>query len=548
MSKLFKRCSSAILSLLLVLSSILLMTTAYAAEGDLDLSTATTQELVDDMNGSILPTNNQGDSLNEVTGVEIVATELIYDAFPSESEIVALSNNVFFTTRGFYAKMDGFGCTYYASTSYQANSLHIGTKYVAPVNQPVGEIFLPYYGIRTGAAYAVSNSAALAAIYNINFGSVLKFPAGHFYFDSAIVLTGSQLKLMGVAPVGYTIDTNTSGLTWLHFPNLTDGQSAITTGATTISNIIFYGNPDTYNCVIDRTKTVTDPTHIVTETNTIKTYGINATSFTDIQNCSFRYFYYGIYCATGNTTINNIFGRNCHTVASIGNDTKVNGIFGFNAMVVLEIRGSISSAITIRGDSIGKHLVHIISGAGIYLSDLDADYCLGSILHLGNGNWETIENLLVDGMHGRHGTYKAYDKTLSTGPTVDDVLTSEDVENYPIISVNKQCAVMSAKFSILGYGNSNPMDAASNYLTPSILFVADTSTTVQGVDITIVGSKLATTDTTPFDKTWLSKRVKSFSSNTRNLEMSISTAFDKIFLKRSGAITVYSKVTVETIP
>lgn len=470
-----------------------------------------------------------------------------FDKFPSSEMIIALPNNTFFTTRGFYSKDDGFGCTYYATTNWQPSALRFGEKYVIPTSQPKGEVFLPYYGIRTGADYAVSNSNVLSSISGIAFASLLKLPAGHFYFDRPISLSEKQLKLQGVAHVGYTVDLNTNGLTWMHFPNLSNGQSAISCHMSTISNIIFYGNPKMYDCRIDRTKTVTDPDHIIKETNTGVTYGIKTTQYCDIQDCGFRFFYYGIYCDASNTTINNIFGRNCHTVVSIGNDVKVSKIFGSDSMCVLQTRGSIASATTVRGDSIGDHLIHVAGGSGIYLSDIDADYCLKSIIHIGDGNWATINTLFVDGMHGRSNTYRAYDTTVKAEPTVADITTSSHVKEYPIISVEKQTTLKSAKFILQGRGNANPMDASSNYLTPSIILAADKDTTVRDINITIIGSNLASGDEEPMSAAWVSKRVKSLSTYARNLEVSIESAFDKIIYKRSGSSIKYSKVVTEEV-
>jgi hypothetical protein len=489
--------------------------------------------------------NGQVDTLTSQMA-DIASKTIVYDVFPSSTTILSLANNAVFTTRGFYSKGDGFGCSYLVSTSWQANALLFGTYYVVPINQPLGELFLPYYGIRTGSSYAVSNSSVFSSIQNISFGALLRFPSGHFYFNSTIDLTSKQLKLTGAAPIGYTLDTNGNGLTWLHFPNLTNGQSAITCGTTTISNIIFYGNSNTYNLVIDRTKTVVAPDQIVTETSTATTYGIKQSGGNiDIQNCAFWYFYYGVYSVTSNSTMDNIFGRFCHFLVSMGGDTKISRIFGYNVMVVLQMRATIGTATTVRGDSIGQHLVHITNGDKIYLSNLDADYCVKSIIHLGDGNWGAISGLFVDGIHGRSNTYRAYDSTLGSEPTSANITTSANIEEYPLISVNKQTNVYSSKFIIMGKGNFNPMDGGTgSYLTPSILLAADVSTVVQNVELSIVAS-LSSGDTTPLTSSWVTNRLKTLSGNARNLEVSVKTAFDTLYYKQNGVNVAITKPVVQ---
>jgi hypothetical protein len=484
-----------------------------------------------------------GDQVSSFTTqlADIASKTITYDVFPDSTTIGGMANNTVFTTRGYYTKGDGFGSTYMVFSTVQPNSIQIGTKYIVAITQPVGEIYLPYYGIRTGSSYAVSNSAIMSAL-SFAFGALVRFPSGHFYFDQTINIYSNQIKLMGVAPVGYNQEVNGNGLTWLHFPNLTNGQAGITvnSGGSTISNILFYGNPSTYNLSIDRTKTVVAPDSIVTEISTVTTYAINAFKSCDIQNCGFMNFYYGIYSATGNTTINNIFGYYCHYLVSIGNDTKVSRIFGWNCMVVLQIRGDIASATTIRGDSIGEHLVHITKGKSIYLSDLDADYCVKSILHLGgSGN---IGNLLVDGMHGRSSIYRAYDSSTTSEPTASVITTTANVEEYPIISIKANTNVTSARFVLMGYGAANPMDATSTYLTPTILIASDINTVAQNIEIILIGS-LGSSDTTPLTPTWISNRIQTLSSYSRSLEIAVKTAFDTILHKQNGnSVGTYTKV------
>jgi len=116
MSKLFKRCSSAVLSLLLVLSSIIPMTTAYAAEGNLNLSTATAQELVNDMKSGW----NLGNALDcydwQQKNVESYAT---YKSSYQTQLIYSTVN---------YSGWDAAGYTYFANdintTNWKMNTLN----------------------------------------------------------------------------------------------------------------------------------------------------------------------------------------------------------------------------------------------------------------------------------------------------------------------------------------------------------------------------------------------------------------------------------------
>lgn len=87
--------------------------------------------------------------------------EVIFDTFPNESVLEKLPNNSFFRTRGFYFVDDGFGCMYKISKSKLTNSLYKNSKYYIKPIQPDGEVFLPYYGIRTGKDYGDLNSIIL---------------------------------------------------------------------------------------------------------------------------------------------------------------------------------------------------------------------------------------------------------------------------------------------------------------------------------------------------------------------------------------------------
>ena len=483
-------------------------------------------------------------------GLNAVPLVCNFNIFPNDEFISLLPNNFTFKTKGFYSIDDGFGCTYYVTKTWTSNSLHIGNYYIYPLSQNKGELFLPYYGIRTGENYMNSNSTVLENIEYISFGSLLIFPSGHFYFNKPIILS-RQNSIKG-AGCSYTSDYNTSGLTWLHFLNLKENEAAIETQTGSISDLIICGNPEIYNLSIDRNKTVISPDEIVKETYVYKTLGIrhNNMGLLSLNNVSFMYFYYGAWIHTGNIKISNIYSRHCHYGLSVGNDTRIHSVFGFEVMVLLEIRGSITSASQIRGDSIGKHLIVIGSGekdyngeypggttSSVYLYDLDADYCLGSILHLGitDEHWEVISGLNVYGVRGRSCVYKAYDYINGTPPTPNDIINDSDIEYFPLISVNSKTHVFGGIIfttqPIYENDRINPLDTESNYSLPKFLICCKTDSNVNGLKIYDSREGINREN---FSKKFIDNRVKSLSINVKNLIFTLENSQETLYYLRSG--------------
>ena len=415
--------------------------------------------------------------INEVnTQCKDIANQLkpikVFETFPDDTVLEALPVDTIFEVKGFYVAGDMPKCTYKKTNTYISNAIPKAesTYYIKPITGNENVIYLPYYGIRAGKQYSVQNSAILATI-DIKHGTLLKLPVGDYYFENPIDLKTKQLSLLGEC-ISFTPDSNTNGITKLIFNNLQEGQTAITVGTGSLCNIYVLGNSEHYNYTIDRSKTYTDKDNIEKEVSTIKNYGIKGGSITTINNVVVQNFYYGAYLETGNIYIDNFFARQCHIGLSIGGDTKCRGVYGWNVHTLLQIRNSISSVIQVRADSC-HHLVHLIGYSdSIYLADLDADYCLGSVIKIGNaGEWGVIGSLTVNGIHGRACCLNAYNTETDTPPT-SNIVTAAEVSNYGFICIEKNNRLDAAVITLNTNVSANPMDATSNYRTPQILIAS----------------------------------------------------------------------------
>ena len=473
-----------------------------------------------------------------------------FNVFPSDNIIASLPNNSYFSTKGFYSIGDGGGTTYFISTTWKPSTIKKGIYYISPIYQGEGELFMPYFGIREGALYAENNSDIFESINYIQQGALLIFPSGHFYFDRTLVLS-RQNSIKG-AGADFSKDFNTRGLTWLHFPNLGENEAAIKTQTGSLNDFILVGNSETYSLTIDRTKTVVAPDEIVDETSAYITYGIKHENMgtLNIQNVGFINFYYGAWIHTANITISHIYVRQCHYGISIGNDTRIDQLYAWNVMVALQMRGSISSASQIRGDSIGKHLVELAtlndSGgtiSGVYLDDLDADYCLGSIVHLGSdGAWESITGLYINGIRGRACTYLAYDSTVQDNYNIDNI--SESLIEYAgIISVSQKThwhgGLVVLQQSVTN--GANPLDTSSSYKCPTGILGIKATSEVANVIFQLINGTY--TDNINITQDFITKRIKSYSINTNNIDISIRNHREEVYYCKNGKDKTYKKLT-----
>ena len=432
-----------------------------------DLGTTQLTTTAKDVKGAINEVNSQyKDMANQLKSIKV------FETFPNDTILESLPVDSTFEVKGFYSTGDMQKCLYRKTTKYVSNSIPKAnsTYYIKPITSNENIVFLPHYGIRAGKEYSLQNSNVLSNI-TLKHGTVLKLPVGDYYFENSIDLKTKQLSLIGEC-MSFTPDSNTNGITRLIFNNLQDGQTAITIGTGSLFNVCILGNDKHYDYTIDRSKTYIDKTNIEKEVSTIKNYGIKGGSITTINNVVVQNFYYGCYLDTGNIYIDNFFARKCHIGLSIGGDTKCKGVYGWNIHTLLQIRNSISSAIQVRADSC-HHLVHLIGySSSIHLADLDGDYCLGSLLKIGNaGEWGSVQHLTVNGIHGRACCLNVYNTETDTAPTSSNV-TEAEVSNYGFISIEKNNKLDGAIITLNTNINDNPLDGASNYLTPQILIAS----------------------------------------------------------------------------
>ena len=396
----------------------------------------------------------------------------LYDIFPPDNVLDSMPMNQVFEVMGFYSKGD-IPRTSYIKTHQTPNSIIKDGYYVKPINHEKNSVYLPAFGIREGSTYANSNSDVLSNI-DIGFGATLYVPSGKFYFDRPIDLKTKQLSLKGNAS-SFNPDLNTTGLSSMFFYNLADGESAIISGAGSVSNIVLRGNPNDYRYSINRDNTYINKDNIETEMVNNKCIGISGGVNTSIDNVSVSNFYYGANLDSGNIYIHNIYFRACHTGLSVGSDTKCIGVYGWNIHTLLEIRSSLSSAIQVRADSC-HHLVQLIGNgtSGVYLNDLDGDYCLGSVVRFGNADGSTqhyFTGITINGVTGRHACYNVYDTNADQKPTSSNITGEEDVSNWAFISAESRTNINGAIITVSNPSlSSNPKDEHTPYKTPPILF------------------------------------------------------------------------------
>lgn len=470
-----------------------------------------------------------------------------FNTFPSDTVLDLLPLDSTFEVNGFY-KIGDMPKTLYKKSGYANNSIKKGKYYITPINGVSVELFLPSFGIRTGEAYAESNSTILSSI-NIAFGSLLKLPVGDFYFSKGIDLKRLQLSLSGEC-ISFTSDKNTNGVTRLIFKNLAHNEYGINIGTGTLQNVIIEGSNTVYEYSIDRTKTYTDPTNIESETynSELMCYGIKGGVTSILTNVYVKNFYYGCYLDTGNIYITNFFAQRCHIGLSIGNDTKCKGVYGWRVHTLLEIRGSISSASQVRCDSC-HHLV-LLNGVmgGVQLDDLDADYCLGSIIKIGGDQWTQVKGLIVNGMRGRCCILNVYDSSKDTTPTTTNITSVDDIDKWSIIGVVSNANVLGGVIILGSIGNVNPLDTESTYLTPNIILCAGKGR-VTGINM-IFSNSYKMENEIDITKDYILRRFKSFSQVANNFNFCLTTSIGIYYYNRRNPndsdITI-KKVTTEDL-
>ena len=469
-----------------------------------------------------------------------------FDIFPSDEVLNKLPMNSTFEVKGFYEEGDMPKCLY-KKVSWGANSIDKSSYHIKPIVENTNMVFLPNLGIRTGAEYAESNSRILSQVY-FGFGSTLVLPVGDFYFDRPIDLKSKQLSLTGEVSA-FTTDLNAKGFTWLYFMNLRDGECAVSLATGTISNVIIKGNENQYNYKIDRTKTYVDSANIEQENYTVKCYGIKGGSTSSLINVYVANFYYGCYLDTGNIYITDFYARNCHIGLSIGNDTKCKGVYGWDLHTMLQIRGSISSAVQVRCDSC-HHLVHLVGYmSGNILTDLDADYCLGSVIKIGNyDEWGSVENLVVNGVVGRHCCLNVYDINNDVPPTTSNIASDSNISDWAFISVERKNNLNGAIITMAHSLHSNPLDSSSSYRTPAILIAGGESSSIIASFNTNFKNHYGSDGDINFNRQSMLDSIVNFSGIANNTRVAFNTPTGNYYyLKLNPSTIITTKGTQEEL-
>lgn len=503
-------------------------------------------QVVDDIVTDILKknqtTNNNIETIN--SQMEHNTNELkkmkTFEVFPTDDVLNDLPINSTFEVKGFYVEGDMPKCMYKKVGTGEPNSISKNGYCIKPITNNYKEVFMPYLGIRKGSDYGVLNSSIISQM-NLSFGSTLVFPTGAYYFDRPLNLSSKQCSLIGKS-ISYTLDTNTTGLTWLYFTNLSNDEYGVSMATGTLANVIIKGNKSHYSYYLDRSKTYIDKDNIEKEIIVRKCYGIKGGSTTTIRNVHVEGFYWGCHLNAGNIYITDFYARSCHIGLSIGNDTKCKGVYGFDVHTLLQIRGSISSAVQVRCDSC-HHLVHLIGYmSGNILTDLDADYCLGSVVKIGeHGVYGSVSNLTINGITGRHCCYNVYDKTKDNVPTSSIITSDTETSKWGFISVEKYNHLNGAIITMAHGLISDPSDTPTNYRTPQILLASGLQCNVVATFITTFKSQYGTDGSSQINRNTLLDSIYASSQNANNTRISLITPFGTYYYIKLNASNIVTK-------
>lgn len=410
-----------------------------------------------------------------------------FDTFPTEAQINALASSVNkFKTKGFHSANDGLGCVYLLSHSSTAQSPYIshGNKSFCPATTDGNnrDINVDYYGIRRfyGTTYAAKNSEIINKLVDdLPNGYTLKFGSGHYYFSSPISCPNHTV-ITGTASNASVVVQDVNYGTYLHFENLASGEAAITIKGGVIQNLGIMGNKSYNNVSLNRDVSISNRDAVVSKTDSRETYGIKVSTawgFT-IQNVRVRFFRYGIYTPTSNGLVSHVDAHNCTVGVSICNDVKINNVQVWNVMTGVQLRGPLASAVNIRGDSVGKHLVECWAGKCM-LSNIDGDYCVGSLIHYGDGTSRAIHLGQAVLCMGRVATRTAYARSA----TFDlRTIADADYEYCSYISIAPNTQVFGGHIEMTNV-KANILDTASDYVHTDTPISIGTGSTVKGVTI-----------------------------------------------------------------
>lgn len=428
-------------------------------------------------------------AINDNTAWEEIPLGVItYDTMPSAEVLHGLPNNTIFFTKGFYSTTDKCGGYYLISTSATKGSLMVNyndkTRYLTAIDVEGTTIDVCRYGVRSSTlltdltvenTYATSNSDIIENLYWPYLNCIFKFPSGRFYFARPLKTIGNgvELSIFGdrnSAVIDYDrINNNAFDKgTILAFPFLTNGQTAITLGSGTIKDVTILGDFTTYDITFDRTKTISAPNEVISETikevdgTQVKCTGLSHGAI--IENVTVAGFYTGINEPNGNIVLTNINIFHCHTGIILHFDNKATNLFGWSVYDFMELHNNCISVTTARVDSC-VHMVVTKDYCGtLTLTDIDGDWCTDSMIYLTkDGQYGAVTDSIFDGIHGRCCTLKSYDSTQSDGVDVRDLA---DTNGYGYVRVDDGITCKNNQFTFNSIGNL--ASDVTNYLTPAI--------------------------------------------------------------------------------
>ena len=506
-------------------------------------------------------------NITEALGLDVEKiTGKIFDHFPNESELWAMrdAGEHYFTIRSSSTNVttNRENVTFYVQYYWEENyiirysrtnpqdSTKTDSVYVFPINTSRKEIYLPYYGIKNCSSsdniekkqqIAESNSDIIdRLVETAEYGTIFKFPSGHFFFSRPIDFgTTRHISIIGVATAGFK-HRNISGTTFLHFENLQEGETALTVSQCTLSNFTIMGGINQYNYHVEREDGDNDlPPHPVAYENyykndsneyvplenPIQAIGIKTSGGIIIKDIGICNFYSGLECDTSNVFITGVSVSSCHYGVTIGSDTKIFNLSVWDVAIGLKIDGSLASVNGMRGDSIGEHLVQINAGGNHTLTDLDADFCMNSIICIGDGQQRSVSDLNINGVHGRSGASHLFNYEEEEEITAEQI-TSDTAHEFGVISVRQNSELNGAVIiTNQRHQNNSPYDYAKKrkYRVPYILLSAANLTKVNDVQFIVSGYNInAENDLT--DEQWLKQRIHSTSTQNNACNILIHTS------------------------
>ena len=187
-----------------------------------------------------------------------------------------------------------------------------------------------------------------------------------------------------------------------------------------------------------------------------------------MQNVAVSGFYTGCNCSTSNLYIDNFYAHACHIGLSIGNDIKCKGVFGWDVYCLLQMRGSISSAVQVRVDSC-VNVVNLQGGSSLVLEDVDGDYCTDSLIFVGkyDGSWANVNSCHITNIHGRCCCLNSI-PTSQNRPSLKDMGT--ETKGYGTIRVGEYCSFYNNSILNVAAYNGNPFDTGDKYKFPHNVF------------------------------------------------------------------------------